>query len=984
MSAMLSPRWIVLPVILTTAAFAQLDNASIQGTVIDSSGAVIVGAAVSVQNQGTSATTSVHSDSNGNFIAPVLPVGSYTVTVSANGFKTSVRKDIALRSADRTRLEIALEPGEVSERVTVMGEAPLVDTASTTLGGVVGTQQLTELPANGRSLTSFLGLVPGVVMLAGGNGRSMNGAGITRLFESGTRFLVDGGESGQIDSDLPDSAYASQARVTRASVDAVSEIRIQTSAFSAEYGEALGGVVNFITKSGTNQFHGNLFEYFRNEKLDSRNYFNVAPQVKPPFRLNQFGGTIGGPIIKDRLFFFANYEGVQQRLGINQNTFVPTAAFRATLAPALQDAVNRLPLPNGPVSATEPRLATFNQGYSNSLTENTFSIKTDYTITAKDRLSVRYNYNSSFTKSWYGIADDQFRPVDSLLQLGKVTYTRTISPSLLNEAGFALNRLRTDPRAGATDSVLNFPQVTVPGMASIGPTTNDLLVSNESRTGLETLTWIKGRQQLKFGFQIVHNHARKAAEYQRTLTFNNLNEFAANNPFSAATRGMARIGLNNSHNHFFVQDDIQVDRRLSVNVGVRYQLDTPPNEDFHRIANFNPATGNLTDPNAEFFHASKLNFAPRIGFAYTPFASGKTVIRTGFGIFHSAINPAMAQISGLPSISLAAIAVRPGVGLPFPNVNPLTAGLSMFAVPLNYRTSYTENWNFNIQQAVGQNTLLQVGYVANRGLHISPYQEIDRINPLTGTRPYAPKFSSINEFFNGGVSNYNSLQATFRRRLSHGLTFNVNYTWSHSLDSGINSSVQDDSNFRSDYGNAEYDVRHVLQFDYSYQIPTVPVIPKVLGSGWQINGISVMRSGLPYSVTCGCDSVGVGRTSSRADVVPGVNAIPANFDLPFHQLDIAAFKAPATGKFGNLGRDTFHGPSAFNWDLSLFKNFKLWEAQTVQFRAEAFNMFNTPQFSNPAAALSSPSTFGRTLSTIGAVGGFGSNRQVQFALRYSF
>jgi len=963
---------------------AQLDNASIQGIVLDSSGAVIVGATVEVQNQGTAARTTIRSDNNGNFIAPVLPVGNYTVTVSSNGFKTYVRKDIALRSADRTRLEVTLQPGEVSERVSVTGETPLVETASTTLGGVVSTQQLADLPANGRSLTSFLGLVPGVVMLAGGNGRSVNGAGVNRLFESGTRFLVDGGESGQVDSDLPDSAYASQARITRASVDAISEIRIQTAAFSAEYGEALGGVVNFITKSGTNQFHGSLFEYFRNEKMDARNYFNVSPQLKPPFRLNQFGGTLGGPIFRDRLFFFMNYEGVRQRLGITQNTFVPTAVFRATLSPLLLAAVNTLPLPNGPVSPSEPRLGTFVMNYSNALTEDTLSVKTDYMPTSKDRLSVRYNYNKSFTKSWFGIADDQFRPVDSLLQLAKLTYTRTISPTLLNEAGFAFNRMRTDPRAGASDLIIASPQIAVTGMATVGPTINDLLVSNESRTFLETLTWVKGRQQIKFGFQIVHNHARKAALFQRNLVFNNLTEFAANNPFSAATRGMPRIGLNNEHNHFFVQDDIQVNRHLSINAGLRYQYDTPPHEDYNRIANFNPATGDLTDPNKEFFHASKLNFAPRFGFAYTPFLKGKTVIRSGFGIFHSAINPAMAQISGLPSISLSAIAVRPGIGLPFPNVTPASAGLSMFAVPLDFKTSYTENWNFNIQQGIGENMLLQVGYVANRGLHISPYQEINRINPATGIRPYAPKFSSINEFFNGGHGNYNSLQVSLRRRISHGLTINANYTWSHSLDSGINSSVQDDANFRSDYGNADWDVRHVLQLDYSYQVPAIPVIPRIIGGGWQVNGITVMRSGLPYTVTCGCDSVGVGRTSSRPDLVPGVDPVPTNFDLPLRQLNIAAFKAPVAGKFGSLGRNTFYGPSAFNWDFSLFKNFKVRESQAVQFRAEAFNIFNTPQFSNPSATLSSPANFGRTLSTIAAVGGFGSNRQIQFALRYSF
>ena len=978
-----SPRWVILAIFATAVAFGQLDNASIQGTVLDSSGAVVVGASVTVENQGTAATTVLRSDSNGNFIAPVLQVGSYRVIVTAPGFKTIERKDIALRSADRVKVDMVLEAGEVSERVTVSSEAPIVDTASTTLGGVVGTQQLTDLPANGRSLTSFLGLVPGSLMLAGGNGRNVNGAAINRLFESGVRFLVDGGESGQIDSDLPDSAYASQARVTRASVDAVGEIRIQTSQYSAEYGEALGAVVNFITKSGTNQFHGTLFEYFRNEKLDARNYFNVAPQLKPPFRLNQFGGTFGGPIIRDRLFFFVNYEGVRQRLGLVQNTFVPTPAFRASLAPALQEAVNKLPPPNGPVSATEPRLAQFIQSYSNALSEDTASAKADWTISAKDRLTVRYNINTSFTKSWFGIADDQFRPVDSRLQLGKVTYTRTISPTLLNELGFALNRMRTDPRAAASDDSLNFPSVSVPAMALIGPTTNDLLVSNESRTGLETLTWIKGRQQIKFGFQIVHNHARKAALFQRSLVFNNLNEFAANNPFSATTRGQPRIGLNNEHNHFFVQDDIQVSRRLSVNVGLRYQYDTAPHEDYNRIANFNPATGNLTDPKDEFFHASKLNFAPRIGFAYTPFASAKTVIRGGYGIFHSAINPAMAQLSGLPSISQGATSVRPGIGLPFPNVTPATAGLSMFAVPLDYRTSYTESWNFNIQQQVSQNAMLQIGYVANRGLHISPYQQINNIDPVTKVRPYAPLFSSINEFFNGGHANYNSLQTSFRQRLSHGLTFNVNYTWSHSLDSGINSSVQDDTNFRSDYGNADYDARHNLQFDYSYQIPGLPKVPGVIGRGWQINGITAMRSGLPYTVTCGCDPLGVGRTSSRPDVVPGVDPFPSNVDLPNAQLNRAAFASPV-GHWGNLGRNTFHGPAALNWDFSLLKNFKVTERQGVQFRAEMFNIFNTPQFSNPSAALNSAVNFGRSLSTSGAVGGFGSNRQIQFALRYSF
>ncbi len=965
------------------AALAQLDNASVLGTVFDPSGAVVVDAAVTVRNLATGMTVSLRSDTNGVFFAPVLPVGSYRLTVSAQGFKTYARPDIVLRVADRARLDITLETGQLTEILTVTGEAPIVETGSTTLGGTVTNQQVSELPSNGRSVSSLLALAPGVNMLGGANS-SMGGGSFARLFEAGAKLLVDGGDSGQIDSDLPSAGYASSARVSRASLDAIEEVRMQQSSFSAEYGQSTAAVVNFITKSGTNRFHGVLFQYFRNEKLDSRNYFNVAPQLKPPFRLNQFGGTLGGPIVHDKLFFFVNFEGVRQRLGLVQNTFVPAQAFRNTLPAPIREAANLLPLPNAEVSPSEPRLGRFAKGYSNELTENTGSFKVDYQMSPKDRLSVRYNHNYAFTKTWFGIGDAQYRPVDSTLELAKVTYTKTLSSSMLNELGFALNRLHTDPRAAGDDFTLNYPTITVAGMATIGPSVNDLLVTNESRTLLDTFSWVKGRQQLKFGFQIVHQHARKAAPYQRALAFNTVDEFAANNPFSATTRGNPRLGLNNSLNHFFVQDDIQVSRRLTINAGLRYQFDTAPNDDYNRIAAFDPVTRDLAPVTRDFFHAPRWNFGPRFGVAYTPMVSHKTVIRAGYGIFHNGINPAMAQISAIPQISQAATIVRPGVGLPFPTVTPAAVGLSMFTVPYDYKAPYTETWNFNIQQGLGKNMMLQVGYVGNRGLHVSPYQQINNIDPVTGLRPYAPKFSSINNFFNGGHSNYNSLQATLRKRFSRGVTFNVNYTWAHALDNGLNSSVQNDADFRSDYGNADHDVRHVLEFDYTYKIPALPGAPKFLGSGWQFNGLTMMRSGMPYTVLCGCDNVGIGRTSTRPDLIPGVPVSPASFDMPNNQLNLAAFRRPAAGKFGNLGRNTLFGPAALNWDYSLFKNFRVTERQSVQFRAEMFNLFNKPQFSNPSATLLTPSTFGRSLTTINSVAGFGSNRQIQFALRYTF
>jgi hypothetical protein len=972
-------------------SYGQLDRATILGTVTDSTGGVVANATVKITNLGTAAELTLTTDAIGNYVAPVLPVGNYQVTANAPGFKTSVQDNITLRVNDRTRIDLVLNTGDVSERITVEAQAPVVDSASSTLGGVIERQQVANLPLNGRSLASLMGLAQGVVMLGTAQQRSMNGVSQTRLFESGSRLLVDGGDSGQVDSDIIDSAYASQARVTRASVDAIGEIRIQESSFSAEYGQSMGGVVNFITKSGTNQFHGSLFEYFRNEKLDSRNYFNVSPALKPPFRLNQFGGTFGGPVIKDRIFFFVNYEGVRQRLGIFQNTFVPTQAFRNSVPAPVKAELDLLPLPNGAVSPTEPRLARFTRGISNELTEDTGSGKMDWHITDKDLLTLRYNRNESFTKSWFGVGDGQFRPVPALLQTAKISYVKTISPALLNEAGMAFNRGVWYAGAAGNPTVLNSPIVgSIAGMAAIGPAVFDLPVANTSFTYLDTLSWIKGRHALKFGTQVVANRDNKAISFQEIVTFLTLDSLAANSPFAAQTLGQPRQGMRNKYIHFFVQDDIQASKKLTLNVGLRYQYDTAPSESHGRIANFNPANGDINTPGSDLFDAPKLDFGPRIGFAYSPFASKKTVIRGGFGIFHSPMVAAAAQSvpSNIPGIGQNAIALNPGVGFPFPLDKLVASPRNLYAFPNDWQQSYTETWNLNIQRGFGQNSVFQVGYIGNRGLHISPFQELNRLVPGTAVRKY-PQFGTITNFFDGALADYNGLQASFKQRLTRGLTFNVNYTWSHALDEGgvsngpATTANQDDQHFRNEYGSSDYDVRHYLEFDYSYMIPAIPRIPKVIGGGWQFNGVTVMRAGLPFNVICGCDAGGIGAATARPDLVSGVPTRPANFDLPKAQLNLAAFVTPV-GRFGNLGRNAFTGPSAYNWDFSLFKNFVIAEKHQVQFRAEVFNIFNTPQFSNPGSTTSAAATFGQSLGTIPAVGGFGSNRQIQFALRYAF
>jgi len=367
------------------------------------------------------------------------------------------------------------------------------------------------------------------------------------------------------------------------------------------------------------------------------------------------------------------------------------------------------------------------------------------------------------------------------------------------------------------------------------------------------------------------------------------------------------------------------------------------------------------------------------------------VIRTGYGIFHSNLLASNGQNhpGNIPGLSQGVTVLRQQVptlvGLPFPAISATNPIIDLWAIPKDWKTPYSQYWTFNIQQGFGNNSLLQIGYVGKRGLHENAFVDINALRPGATVRPN-PLFGQITNLVNGNSSNYHALQLTGKRRFSHGVTFNANYTWSHSLDQGggtFGPRAQDYNNQRAEYGNADGDVRHMLEFDYTFEIPSIPHSPSFL-NGWQVNGITIMRSGIPIYIQCGCDSRGIGVATARPNLVPGVPLRPANFDIPNAQLNIAAFSTPAAGTFGNLGRNVITAPPAYNWDFSLFKNFKFRETQNVQFRAEAFNIFNTPQFSNPGATLTAPASFGRSLTTFNAVGGFPTNRQMQLALRYSF
>ena len=1004
----------VLCVLLLAAqGFAQMDSGTILGSVFDSSGAVIPGATVVILNEGTGNKTELVTDSTGGFVTPGLPaVAWYTVTVSKEGFAPVERNHVKLDVTDRVQLQFKLQPGRQIEAITVSGGAPIIDTASTTLGGIVNAQDTEELPTNGRDITELMELVPGVNIQGGGG--TVNGQNVFSNGGDSLIFLMDGADASRVDCQCLDNTYYYSAnRITRASVDDVEEFRFYDGTYPAEYG-GLAGVMNVVTKSGTNQLHGDFYEFVRNEKFDARNYFDPVPLFKPPFRLNQFGGTLGGPIKHDKLFFFMDYEGVRQRTGVSGIAYVPTPSFDALASPTVLPYLQALPPANGPAVPGYPYAAEYLFQLADKLTEDTAGVKLTYNITPTKRLDVHWNMEKSFTQDVFGVATGQSQPGPGLVQSGKLTFTDNITPTVLNTAYFAPNRFHLDPRAGA-DSILGTPQISwgLLGFSYVGPAIFDLLVANTSFSYGDTLAWVKGRNQMKFGGEVLWNQDNKAlnlTDYE-SFGFPTLAEAVQgvemNNVYSIGTLFEPRAGARNKFLNFFAQDDFQASKKLTVNIGLRYQFDTAPYEAFHRAVNWNPATDEFYPKGSPLIDAPKTDFGPRLGLAYTPFESRKTVFRAGFGLYFAPLNAAQFQNfpvnTGTDNFGLSVFNFTgtsgPGglpalVGLPFPPLSFFSstpaAATSAQAAQFNWHAPYLKSWNASIQQELSPNTRLQIAYVGNHGEHLlGPAININEFSGYVATHgPYA-NFGSVTYAGPQATENYDALQVSLIHRFSKRWSLNMQYAWSHCLDNDpeLFSGYSYPSNPKLDYGPCDADIRQALNFNYIYAAPSVPHIPYAIGGGWQINGITTMRSGFPYEISCGCDPF-EGLGGGLADSALGVSRTPSNYNLPNNQLNINAWYQPPAQTIGNSGRNQVFGPSALNWDVGIMKHFKVRENQNIEFRAEFFNIANTPQFGNPNSNIASPVGFGQTTGTIGQAATIstisGTQRQIQFALKYNF
>ena len=1018
-------------VLMGVHAYGQLDTSTIRGTVTDSTGAVIPKVRVVITDTKTNRSFTTRTDSKGDFYAPSLAVSVYNIRFTMSGFRTTDLNGIVLHADETLAENAALVIGATTEMVEISANSVQVNTDDATLGTTITAEQVAKLPLNGRDYTDLLALVPGAIQNTGSiNSDSLGGFPSGQF---GANMLVDGTDATRVDGNVTFSTFGrGDARVTRSSVDNIQELKVLSSGYSAEYGRAVGEIVNVITKSGSNQLHGEVFDFFRNDALDAKNYFyNGVPN---PLRLNQFGGNLGGRLLKDKLFFFGNYEGVRQHVSTptTGQTLVLNAKMRSMAAPSMAPIIAKIPVGNGGPAPTENHVIysywfdVLNGATYNDIRENTAALKFDYILSPKNNFSVRYNYNASDTYGLYGLAIGQTADAPQLSQLGKATWNYIGSASFLNEAGFAIN----SPHSHQTAGEPGFPIFSC-FFCNVGyglAPSPQLFESKEpsiSYEALDTATKILKRNQLKFGFDIRWNNVGRELDQQDTLLYNGgptveaatdlpcngqpqgtngcvdpsggPEGFLANNGVGWTRLGYPMTHVKNAMESYFVNDDWKVRSRLSLNLGLRYEHNTVLHDAEGTVQNFDIATLSLLPASTPFYNSEWVDFAPRFGFNWDVTGKGITSLKGGFGLFflpiaagsplNLAANTEENFSINLLQIELLGYKCTPPLTViqyPLPADAPTctpTAPLSVTAFDRHQKDTYSEQWSLSLDQQLTKNTVVTFAYRGNRGLHESGGANLNLEDPLTGHNHISDNFGGINYAGQFAESVSNALNVSVRTN-SHGLSLQANYNWAHEFDDfmGLFESYQNPLNIRADYSPGDIDIRSAFSVGLVYSVPQIPKLPSRLGSGWQVSSIVQGRTGTPVNFGYSANNPFVG--SLRPDCNFGIAPRALDFHLPGPQFNTAAFSPPA-GNYGTCPRNYGRGPGFLQPDVSVLKTTKINAHINWEFRGEMFDVVNHPNFSNPGSTTNG-FDFGTSFATIGNLVGLGTSRQIQLSSKIIF
>jgi hypothetical protein len=1053
---------------------AQTGTCVLLGTVGDASGAALPNVKVSATNRDTQLSVSVMTDASGDYRIPGLSPGNYELRAALTNFATEVHRDINLEVSQQLEINISLKIGAVEQEVTVSGGAPLVENATSSLSGVVGEQQMRELPLNGRDIFQLVALQAGVSPNLSAGPSLWGKGGINKVAVNGQRafnnnMTIDG-------MDANDPLYNQSpggASGVMLGVDAIQEFRIFTDTFSAEYGRDSGSVIQTITRSGTNNLHGSLFEFFRNSALDTKNYFDLPNSPIPPFIRNQFGGSVGGPVKRDKAFFFVSYEGFREGEGLTSVSTVPNALARAGFLPGAATPGN----PNGGPCTPADRTGCVNVGvnpliapYLNIIAaangpdfgNGTAQItSTERRITNEDYVMGRFDYAFSDTQRFFARyihdSSSSLMPYLSTLVPGfpgvqdvgnqylTIQEQTFLKPNLMNLFAVGFNRTGYIAQPNDTHPELSISlspnrPIGVLAIAGMGAIGNNLVypvggISNTYQLQ-DSLSWTVGEHALKIGaeyrrlqmngpFDLYVNGEYAFVAFAAGSTNNPaLEDFLKAKPLiylgtrpelSNSDRGLRQNWLSG-----YVQDDWRVTPRLTLNLGVRYEFYSNPTEAAGRVANIITVATDPTATIGKFMKGTPKDlFAPRIGVAWNLTPDGRTVLRSGAGIFYD-------QIYGnLYGNDRFFPPFYGGVQVLFPPfLDPLSGPSAAASIPTSL--TYTPKWptvyqyNLNLQREVTSRSVVKIAYVGARGNDLVRLVDKNPFNVALGTRPN-PNFGSLFRYQTDAQSSYNAFQATWEQRLTKGLNVQANYTFAHSVDDSSGAEPSDDVNDgvatqnpndrKGSRGRSGFDIRHNFVFNMLYDLPFGP--DKALGSnlngiagkvagGWQVSAIGTFHSNVPFTPVLGFDNAGTQPFFNYTEVPdlvgnPFAGTCPngAAVKTPTCWFNPAAYAVPKAGSFGNTGRDSIPGPAFANLDFALLKNTAIREGKSLQFRVECFNLLNHPNFSVPVnttgpngaggngdvvflGPTSPAGNAGQIFSTVS------SSRQIQFALRFSF
>jgi Carboxypeptidase regulatory-like domain/TonB-dependent Receptor Plug Domain/TonB dependent receptor len=1012
---------LLLAIVPAPAAAGQGTTGSISGFVTDETKAALPGATVTVRHVETDQKRVVVTDGEGRYRAQALSPGQYEVTVELQGFRSAQYSNLSLSVGRDEVINVQLVLGGVNERVVVNGEAGLVETHQSSVVALVDEKQIRELPLNGRDFSQLTLLQPGVTSSPSTARQVDRGMG-TQVSIAGARpnqisYQLDGTDVNFQGNGSPGSAAGGLL-----GVETVREFQVLVNNYSAEFGRSTGGIVTAVTRSGTNAFKGTVFEFNRDSKFDSKNFFDAPDRKIPPLSRNQFGGYLGGPIVKDKTFFFGSYEGLRQDRGATNIARVPSRATRnrTDINPATKPYLLMYPEPNG---AETGDTGSYTTQVTEPTKENYLVAKVDHMFSTTQSISARFSWDRASvttpqlipffstdtgTRAQFFVAEHKWVPSSSVLNVIKVAWNRAYE-STTNVDNIEVNpSLFFIPGTG-------FGLIGVSGLSTLGPDSNNpTFVDLKSLQIVDSFTWAHGSHNVKTGMTFTRwfNDQDSSFDFGGNYSFNSVQDFVNNRPNtyegqapgSTTARGWRQnlVGL-------YVQDDWSARRTLTLNLGARYEFVTTPTEINGRMASIPDLQASTTTAGGDIFKNPTLkNIAPRVGFAWDITGNGKNALHGGAGYFYEPLLSNLYRAYGNRTPPFYNLINPRNPTFPTPPSSGTSSLLRLDLVDYNLDNPYRVQYNVSYQRELPAQTIVTVGFVGSRGYNqirnVEYNQSIPQVLadgryffPTTAARRN-PYFGSMRLRTTDGLSWYQGLVAGASRRFSGGVALQASYTLGKSEDLGSQAigSADFDNSFQPRYafdpmdnkGLSDFDIRHNFVFNYAWELPfgkSLGGVGRALAAGWQLAGIVTARSGIPFTPQLGFDrarafprSGGAGQTPN---LVPGcsLNPVLGGADQYF---DVNCFSLPDAGFLGNVPRNTIIGPRFATWDMALFKNLRVTDRSRIQLRVEGFNITDHVNLGLPAATVFNSSgrvpNAGQITTTVGTA------RQFQFGVKVEF